>query len=180
MITSACYYSDWLLWSANSQSIVSPNVPLAIIDFESSSSRFKNMQRGGSIQLPLLDRAAQVADMKPIKRRSGNQYMHHESHHYREKIRRKLHAYHVIEMGVIMQGLMQYLSVCHTELVWNSFGSCGPAFRLRTIRKNVAPSELVVKIALQNTLGVFIRTCLKTNELAKFIADRQDPDRAQP
>ena len=117
-----------------------------------------------------------MADMKRIKRRGGNQYMHHESKQYREKIRRKLHAYHVIMMmGVIVQGLMQYLSACHTELVWNSFGSW-----LRTIRNDVAPTELVVKTALQNTQGVFIRTCLKTNELAKFIADRQDPDRAQP
>ena len=102
--------------------------------------------------------------------------MHRESQQYRDKIRRKLHAYHVfMMMEVIVQGLMQYLSACHTELVWKSFGSW-----LRTIRKNVAPSELIVKMALQNTQGLFIRTCVQTNELAKFIADRQDPDRAQP
>ena len=102
--------------------------------------------------------------------------MHYESAAYRAKIRRKLHAYHVyMMMGVIVQGLMQYLSACHTELIWKSFGSW-----LRTIRKGVAPSELVVATALRKTLGVFNRTCPQNNELAKFIADRQDPDRAQP
>ena len=117
-----------------------------------------------------------MADMKRIKRRGGNQYMHHESKAYRDKIRRKLHAYHVfMMMGVITQGLMQYLSACHTELVWQSFGSW-----LRTIRQDVAPSELVVKTALQNTLGGFIRISQQNNKLAKFIADRQDPDRAHP
>lgn len=117
-----------------------------------------------------------MADMKPTKRRGGNQYMHHESQQYRDKIKRKLHAYHVfMMMGVITQGLMQYLSACHTDLVWQSFGSW-----LRTIRTGVAPSELVVKTALQNMLGGFIRTSLQDNKLAKFIADRQDPYRAQP
>ena len=117
-----------------------------------------------------------MADMKRIKRRGGNQYMHHESQQYRDKIRRKLHAYHVfMMMGVITQGLLQYLSSCHTDLVWQSFGSW-----LRTIRTGVAPSELVVKTALQNTLGGFIRISLHNNKLAKFIADRQDPDRAHP
>jgi len=117
-----------------------------------------------------------MADMKRTRRRGGNQYMHRETPEYRAKIRRKLHAYHVfMMMGVITQGLMQYLSACHTALVWQSFGSW-----LRTIRVGVAPSELVVATAMRNTLNVFIRTCLQTNKLAKFIADRQDPVRAQP
>lgn len=117
-----------------------------------------------------------MADMKRIKRRGGNQYMHHERSAYRDKVRRKLHAYHVfMMMGVITQGLMHYLSACHAQLVWQSFGSW-----LRTIRKGVAPTELVVASALRNTLPAFIRISSKSNRLAKFIADRQDPDRAPP
>ncbi len=117
-----------------------------------------------------------MADMKPIRRRGGNQYMHHETPEYRAKVRRKLHAYHVyMMMGVITQGLMHYLAACHTALVWQSFGSW-----LRTIRVGVAPSELAVATAMRNTLYVFIRTCHQTNTLAKFITDRQDPVRAQP
>lgn len=116
-----------------------------------------------------------MADMKRIKRRGGNQYMHHETPEYRDKIRRKLHAYDVfMMMGVITQGLMHYLAACHTDLVWQNFGSW-----LRTIRPGVAPSELVVQKALQNSLPGFIRTCTKEYTLAKFIADRQDPVRIE-
>lgn len=89
-----------------------------------------------------------MADMKKISRRGGNQYMHHESEDYRDAVRRKLHDYHVfLFMGVVTQGLMHYLSACHTQRVRESFGSW-----LRTIRKGVAPSELVVQRALRNTL----------------------------
>ena len=116
-----------------------------------------------------------MANMKRIKRRGGNQYMHRETPEYRASIRRKLHAYDVfMAMGVITQGLMNYLAACHEEQVWQNFGSW-----LRTIRKGVAPSELVVQKALQNSLPAFIRTCGKEDTLAKFIADRQDPIRAQ-
>ncbi len=101
-----------------------------------------------------------MADMKRIRRLGGNRYMHHETPAYREKIRRKLHAYHVnMMMGVITQGLLPYLSGCHTDLVWRSFGSW-----LRTIRPGVAPSELVVKTAMRSTLGGFIRISLQCNK----------------
>lgn len=116
-----------------------------------------------------------MAGMKPIKRRGGNQYLHRETDDYRKKVRRKLHAYHVfMMMGVITQGLMHYLSARHSDLVWQTFGSW-----LRTIRHGVAPTELVVGTALRNTVFPFIRTCAENNTLAKFINERQDPDRAQ-
>jgi len=110
-----------------------------------------------------------MADMKKISRRGGNQYMHHESEDYRDAVRRKLHAYHVfLFMGVVTQGLMHYLSACHTQRVWESFGSW-----LRTIRKGVAPSELVVQMAMRNTLPAFLAAGSETNRLAKFIVERQ-------
>ncbi|MEO0017893.1 MAG: hypothetical protein RLZZ522_1176 [Verrucomicrobiota bacterium] len=34
-----------------------------------------------------------MAEMKPLKRRSGNQYMHVETERYRQAVRRKLGAY---------------------------------------------------------------------------------------
>ena len=50
---------------------------------------------------------------------------------YRAQVRAKMHAYQVhLFKGVVAQGLMQYLSVCHAALVWRSFGSW-----LRTIRE---------------------------------------------
>lgn len=59
-----------------------------------------------------------MAGMKSLKRYNGNQHMHRETEQYREAVRRKLHAYHVfLFMGVVTQGLMHYLSACHTETV---------------------------------------------------------------
>jgi hypothetical protein len=112
--------------------------------------------------------------MKPLKRRSGNQYLHRDSDAYRRAVRRKLHAYHVfLFTGVVAQGLMHYLSSCHTEAVWRSFGSW-----LRTVRTGVAPSEMVVTMALRHTLPEFLRVCSVSNNMAKFIAERQDRTRA--
>ncbi len=71
-------------------------------------------------------------------------------------------------MGVVTQGLMHYLSACHTDLVWKCFGSW-----LRTIRQGVAPSELVVALAMRNTLDEFLVVGAATNNVAKFIIERQ-------
>lgn len=117
-----------------------------------------------------------MAKMKPIARRNGDQYLHRETEQYRQAVKRKLHAYHVyLFMGIVTQGLMQYLSALHTDAVWRSFGSW-----LRTIRKGVAPSELVVTMALRNTLSEFLCVGHKTNTLAKFITDHQNLDRTPP
>ena len=111
-----------------------------------------------------------MQDMKPLRRRNGNQYLHRESLDYRNAIKRKLHAYHVfIQAGVVCQGLLQYLSVAFPALVWNAFGSW-----LRTIRPGIPPSELVVANALRQSLPEFLLSCAHTNILAKFIGERQD------
>jgi len=89
-------------------------------------------------------------------------------------VQRKMHAYHVFMfMGVVSQGLMQYLSACYTDLVTASFGSW-----LRTIRKGVSPSELIVRTAMQNTLAEFLSVCSNTNNWAIFVTERQDRSRA--
>jgi hypothetical protein len=48
---------------------------------------------------------------------------------------------------------------------------------LHTIRKGVAPSELLVTMALRNTLTEFLVAGRKTNNLAKFIATHQSQER---
>lgn len=112
--------------------------------------------------------------MKPLKRRNGNQYLHRESEGYRKAVKRKLHAYHVyVQAGIIAQGLVQYLASCHSERVWQAFGSW-----LRTIRPGLAPSELVVTTALRHSLPEFLLDKDQGSILAKFIVERQDPDRA--
>ena len=111
-----------------------------------------------------------MMDMKPLRYRNGNQYLHRESDDYRDKVRGKIHAYHVfMQDAVVAQGLLQYLAVVSPKLVWDSFGSW-----LRTIRPGIPPSELVVTNALRQTLPDFLVSCAKSNCLAKFIASRQD------
>ena len=113
--------------------------------------------------------------MKPLKRRNGNQYLHRESAAYRKAVKRKLHAYHVfVQAGIVAQGLAQYLAACHQESVWRSFGSW-----LRTIRPGLAPSERVVTMALRQSLPEFLLDRTQDHILAKFIVERQDPDRSE-
>ena len=114
-----------------------------------------------------------MKEMKPLQRRNGNQYLHRESKAYRAVVKRKIRAYHIfVQAGIVSQGLLQYLAACHTDLVWKSFGSW-----LRTIRPGVAPSELVVATALRHSLPEFLLVNSKSNNLVKFITERQDLDR---
>jgi hypothetical protein len=111
--------------------------------------------------------------MKPLRRRNGNQHLHRQTSDYRKAIKRKINAYHLfIHAWVVSQGLLQYLSATCPKLVWASFGSW-----LRTIRPGIAPSELVVATALRHSLPEFLLNTAQTNILAKFIVDKQDPDR---
>jgi len=36
-----------------------------------------------------------MQDMKPLRRRNGDQYLHRESQNYRDAVKRKTHAHHV-------------------------------------------------------------------------------------
>jgi len=113
-----------------------------------------------------------MMDMTPQQRWGGDQYLHRKSEEYREHIRRKMHAYHVhLFVGVVAQGLMQYLSACHTERIWRSFGSW-----LRTIREGIPPSERIVAMALRNCLPHFLVDSDSEHNLAKFILNNQDRD----
>lgn len=114
-----------------------------------------------------------MAAMTPIKRKSGNQYLHKKSADYRDQVRRKLAAYHLhIQLGLIAQGLLQILAATCSELVWKSFGSW-----LRTIRPGLAPSELVTAIALRNSLPEFLVDDHIDTNLEKFLIERIDIER---
>jgi len=113
--------------------------------------------------------------MKPLKRNSGNQYLHKTSQEYRNGIRRKMRAYHAhIQLGVIAQGVLQILSISVPELVWSSFGSW-----IRTIRPGLCPSENVTSIALRNTLPNFLGESPSDVELVSFIQERLDLERIE-
>jgi hypothetical protein len=116
-----------------------------------------------------------MAAMTPLRRVTGNQYLHHKSEAYRNAVRRKIAAYHRhIQLGLIAQGLLQILSATTPKSVWRSFGSW-----IRTIRPGFAPSEQVAAIALGNTLPEFLAGCPKTSILVKFLRARIDLSRSE-
>jgi hypothetical protein len=116
-----------------------------------------------------------MSSMTPRPRRSGNQYLHRKSQIYRDKVRRKIGAYHAhIQLGVIAQGLLQILALLRTAAVWKHFGSW-----LRTIRPGVLPSELVVSLALRHSLPLFLTGSQDDHPLAKFIRAKLDLDRTE-
>jgi hypothetical protein len=77
-------------------------------------------------------------------------------------------------VGIICQGLLQYLAVAFPQPVWNSFGSW-----LRTIRPAIPPSEMVVANALRQSLPEFLLNTAPSNIFAKFAIKRQDTDKME-
>lgn len=116
-----------------------------------------------------------MMNMKPLSRKNGNQYLHRESKAYRDAVTKKLHAYHTfVQSAIIAQGLMQYLAVTYSALVWRSFHSW-----IRTIREGIPPSEMVVATALRETFPYFLADTLEPPILAKFILERSDIKRSK-
>jgi hypothetical protein len=116
-----------------------------------------------------------MSEMTRLSRKSGNQYLHHKSEDYRKKVKRKINAYHAhIMAGIVAQGMLQYLSLAHADMVWKSFGSW-----IRTIRPGVLPSEQVVAVALRNVMPEFLAVLDKEQILAQFIRERIDVERAE-
>ncbi|GFP42856.1 hypothetical protein HKBW3C_01980 [Candidatus Hakubella thermalkaliphila] len=113
--------------------------------------------------------------MTPIRRLSGDQCLHRKTEEYRNAVRRKLNAYHRhIQIGIIAQGLLQYLSSVFPKLVWSSFGSW-----IRTIRPGICPSEQVTAIAMRNTLPAFLAHSPQNSILAEFLHERIDLSRSE-
>lgn len=111
-----------------------------------------------------------MMNMKPISRKSGNQFLHKESEKFRNSITRKLGAYHLhLQVGVIAQGILQYLSASASVLVWSYFHSW-----IRTIRPGVAPSEAVTAMALRNAFPEFLTDSLSCSNFTKFIVKKTD------
>ena len=116
-----------------------------------------------------------MSDMKPLRRRQGNQYLHRESEKYRKHVIRKIGAYHLfVHAGTVAQGLLQYLSVSCPELVWRAFGSW-----IRTIRPGIPPSEMVTAMALREAFPHFLLNGSAESILVNFITDRIDMNRSE-
>jgi DDE superfamily endonuclease len=113
--------------------------------------------------------------MTPIRRGSGNQYLHRKTDKYRHQVRRKLAAYERhIQIGLIAQGLLQYLAVNFQHAVWRNYASY-----LRTTKPDCPPSEWVVTLALRNTWHDFLRVSPASFPFKKFLASKLDLKRCR-
>lgn len=116
-----------------------------------------------------------MAEMTPLKQKNGNQYLHKKEQCYRDQILRKIKAYHCfVQVGLIAQGMLQYLSMTQTKHVWSHFGSW-----IRTIRPGILPSEAIVSKALWNTLPYFLKGSITGGIIEKFISSRIDRKRSE-
>jgi hypothetical protein len=106
-----------------------------------------------------------MMSLDKVKRKSGDIFLHRKSLEYRGRVQKKLFTYHLhIQMGLIAQGLLQYLSVSFTEQVWGSFGGW-----LRTIRPGILPSVQVTQQALRSGVLEFFQVIKKRRKWKKFI-----------
>lgn len=111
-----------------------------------------------------------IRDMVPVKKKSGDTYLHRKDEQYRKKVKRKINAYHLyVQTGIIAQGMMMYLAVYCPALVWKNFGSW-----LRTMNTDSSPSELVTSYALRNTFIEFLLNLKNVPILKKFLFDKID------
>ena len=114
-----------------------------------------------------------MQDMKPIRRGDGSQHPHRQSESYRQAVRRKLAAYERhIQLGLIAQGLLQYLAVTLRRAVWSNFHSY-----IRTASPQKKPSEWVVSHALRHSWPQFLAGSPESVTLKKFLASKIHPDR---
>ena len=106
-----------------------------------------------------------MKSMEKVKRKSGDIFLHKKDYLYRAKVSQKINVYHIhIQMSLISQGLLQYLSIVYTEQIWSSFGRW-----LRTIRTGIVPSAQVAQESLYNGLSDFYKTFEKESSWKKFI-----------
>src|SRR5271165_863338 len=114
-----------------------------------------------------------MRDMVPIHRGSGKQYLQRKPEAYREHIRRKFGAYERhIQLGLIAQGLLQYLAVSFRRVTWFNFHSY-----IRTVSPQKPPSEWVVSNALRHTWSQFLAGSPESAILKKFLATKISPTR---
>ncbi len=117
-----------------------------------------------------------MKDMDELKRGDGDQHLHRKDEKYREKVRAKVNAYHVfVNLATIAQGILCYLAIAHKDLVWQSFGAW-----MRTIRKDLAPSEAVTSEALRESFSEYFQSKDDPFSFKEFLAEKSAPCRGLP
>lgn len=111
--------------------------------------------------------------MKKLRRNSGDQHLENKSEEYRQAVKRKMDAYHrYVQIGCIVQGLLQHLAINFRDTVWKQFRSW-----LRTMKTKCTPSEMVVATALKIGLPEFLLDKNHEPDTKKFILDHAIPGR---
>ena len=77
-----------------------------------------------------------------------------------------------IQLGLVAQGLLQYLALTFRRAVWSNFHSY-----IRTASPQKPPSEWVVSHALRHTWPQFLAGSPESDTLKKFLADKISLDR---
>jgi hypothetical protein len=114
-----------------------------------------------------------MQDMTPIHRGSGKQYVQRKSELYRAHVRRKFDAYERhIQLGLIAQGLLQYLAVSFRRVAWFNFSSY-----IRTACPQTPPSEWVVSHARRHSWPQFLRGSSQGAILKTFLGSKICPRR---
>ena len=114
-----------------------------------------------------------MMSMSRIRWGSGNQDVSFRTAQYRAAVSRKLDAYHrYVQIGCIIQGLLQHLAINFRQVVWKSFRSW-----LRTMRTHCVPSEMVVACALKSRFPEFLLDKSSDADIKQFIIDNADPER---
>jgi DDE superfamily endonuclease len=109
--------------------------------------------------------------MPPRRRGEGNQNLSRRSPNYRRAVQRKMAAYHThIQLGLIAQGLLQYLAVCFRRVAWSNFHTY-----IRTASPQKPPSEWVVAQALRHCWPEFLAFSRESRILKKFLASKINP-----
>lgn len=109
-----------------------------------------------------------LKEMEPIKRRSGNQYLHRASAEFRASAVDKLDSYHrFVQLAAIAQGIMQYLSTYFPVQV----RAIAPWQRTWTASGH--PSEETVSRALRAALPEFLARTPKSHSLKKILTQFQ-------
>lgn len=103
--------------------------------------------------------------MDRIRRGSGNENLHHKPEQYHQQALFKTEVYErFVIIGIIAQGVMQYLATYFSEQVWLSYGSW-----LRTVPANGYPSERIVASALATALPDFHASSVSVLPFTKIL-----------
>jgi hypothetical protein len=106
--------------------------------------------------------------MNKRKRGAGDQFLHRAGERYRQRVTRKLEAYErFVNIAAIGLGLLQMLSMCYAERVW-----AGLPLWFRTLRKEVGPSENIVRATLQAEVDRISGSNEHGSLLAKILVTR--------